>query len=136
MSEIYDKISYSRLLYNLRKRSIDPNIIKWVELFLFNRITVLKISEHTISRTSIATGIPQGLSLSLILYLFYNSDLIDAYNTRIDLNIIVIGFVDDIDLLIVDDIIEDNCNSLRKIYEEVCLSWANRHNSEFDLKKY
>ena len=134
--KVYDKISYPRLLHNLRKRSIDPNIIKWVESFLFNRITVLKTSEHIISRTPIATGIPQGSSLSPILYLFYNSDLIDACNTRIDLNIIAIGFVDDIGLLTVGDTTEDNCNSLRKIHEEVCLSWVNRYGSEFDPKKY
>ena len=118
---IYDKISHLKLLHNLRKRLIDPNIIKWVESFLFNRITVLKTSEHTTSRTPIATGIPQELPLSPILYLFYNSDLIDAYNTRIDLNTIITGFVDDIGLLTVDNITEDNYNSLRKIYEEICL---------------
>ena len=136
VSEVYDKISHLRLLHNLRKRSIDPNIIKWVESFLFNRITVLKTSEHTISRTPIAMGIPQESSLSLILYLFYNSDLIDTYNTRIDLNIIVINFVDDIDLLTVDNIIEDNYNSLRKIHKKVYLSWTNRYGSKFDSKKY
>ena len=134
--EVYDKVSHFRLLHNLRKRLIDSNIIKWIESFLFNRITVLKISEHTTLRTSIATGIPQGSPLSPILYLFYNSDLIDTYNTRIDLNTIATGFVDDIGLLTVGDIIEDNCNSLRKIYEEVYLSWANRYDSKFDFKKY
>ena len=136
VSGAYDKVSHPRLLHNLRKRSIDPNIIKWVESFLFNRTTVLKTSEHTTPRTPIATGIPQGSPLSPILYLFYNLDLIDVCNTRIDLNIIVIGFVDDIGLLTVGDITEDNYNSLRKIHEEVCLSWANRYGSKFDLKKY
>ena len=136
VSGAYDKISHPRLLHNLRKRSIDPNIIKWVESFLSNRITILKTSEYATSRTPIATGIPQGSPLSPILYLFYNSNLIDACNTRTDLNTVVIDFIDDIGLLTVGDSSENNCNYLRRIYDEVCLPWAKRHDSEFDPKKY
>lgn len=136
VSGAYDKVSHPRLLHNLRKRAIDTKTVKWIESFLSNRTTVLKTSEHITPKTPIAIGIPQGSPLSPILYLFYNSDLIDECNTRDDLNTVATGFVDDIGLLTVGDSTEENCNSLRKIHEEVCLKWASRHGSEFDPSKY
>ena len=115
VSEAYDKVSHPRLLHNLRKRSIDSNIVKWVGSFLSNRTTVLKTSEHSTPRTPIATGIPRGSLLSPILYLFYNSDLIDACNTRSELNNVATGFVDGIGLLTVGDSTENNYNCVEMI---------------------
>ena len=57
VSGVYDKVSHRRLLYNLRKRSIDPLVVKWIESFLANRTTMLKTSEYTILRTQITIGI-------------------------------------------------------------------------------
>ena len=136
VSGVYDKVSHRRLLHNLRKRAIDSAMVEWIESFLSNRTTMLKTSEYTTPRTQIATGIPQGSPLSPILYLFYNSDLIDGCTNRTDLNTAATGFVDDIGLLIVGDSTEDNCNALRRIHNEVCLPWATSHGSEFDPKKY
>ncbi len=136
VSGAYDKVSHPRLLHNLRKRSIDTNIVNWIDSFLSNRTTVLKTSEHATPRTPIATGIPQGSPLSPILYLFYNSDLIEDCNARDDLNTVATGFVDDVGLLTVGDSTEENCNVLRKIHDEVCMKWAKRHGSEFDPSKY
>ncbi len=136
VSGAYDKVSHPRLLHNLRKRSIDTNIVSWVDSFLSNRTTILKTSEHSTSRTPIATGIPQGSPLSPILYLFYNSDLIEDCNARDDLNTVATGFVDDVGLLTVGDSTEENCSALRMIHDEICLKWASRHGSEFDPSKY
>ena len=82
---------------------------------------MLKTSKYTTPRTQIATGIPQGSPLLPILYLFYNSDLINLYLDRTDLDIVATGFVDDIGLLIVGNSTEDNYSALRRIYNEVCL---------------
>ncbi len=116
---VYDKVFYPRLLYNLRKRGIDTSITSWIELFLSNRTTTLKTSKYIILLTPINTGIPQGLPLLSILYLFYNSDLIDRYNIAERLNTVAIGFVDDIGLLTVGNTTEEICENLRKIYKEI-----------------
>ncbi len=121
ISGVYDKVSYPRLLHNLRKRSIDTSITSWIESFLSNRTTTLKTSEYTILLTLINTGIPQGSPLSPILYLFYNSDLIDRCNTAERLNTVATGFVDNIGLLTVGNTTEETCENLRKIYKEICI---------------
>ena len=82
---------------------------------------MLKTSEYTTPRTQIAIGIPQGSPLSPILYLFYNSDLINRCLDRTDLDIVTTGFVDDIGLLIVGNSTKDNYSALRRIYNEVYL---------------
>ena len=56
--DIYNKISYPRLLYNLRKRKIDIRVVNQIESFLFNRIIILKTSEYSILKTSIVIKIP------------------------------------------------------------------------------
>lgn len=121
VSGAYDRVSHKRLLHNLKKRSIDPAVINWIESFLTDRTTTLKTSEYATPRTRIATGIPQGSPLSPILYLFYNSDLIEDYIKRKDLDTVTTGFIDDVGLLTVGDSTEDNCNALGKIHDDVCL---------------
>ncbi len=121
MSGAYDKVFYPRLLYNLRKRGIDTSITSWIESFLSNRTTTLKTSKYITLLTPINTGIPQGLPLLPILYLFYNSDLINRYNTAERLNTVATGFVDDIGLLTVGNTTEETCENLRKIHKEICI---------------
>ncbi len=119
VSGAYDKVSHPRLLHNLRKRGIDTSITSWIESFLSNRTTTLKTSEYTTPLTPINTGIPQGSPLSPILYLFYNSDLIDRYNTAERLNTVATGFVDNIGLLTVGNTTEETYENLRKIHKEI-----------------
>ncbi len=136
VSGAYDKVSHPRLLHNLRKRGIDTSITSWIESFLSDRTTTLKTSEYTTPLTPINTGIPQGSPLSPILYLFYNSDLIDRCNTAERLNTVATGFVDDIGLLTVGNTTEETCENLRKIHKEICIPWAKQHGSKFDPGKY
>lgn len=112
VSGTYDKVSHRRLLHNLSKRSVDQTIIRWVGSFLSDRTTMLKTSEYTTPKTQIVTGIPQSSPLSPILYLFYNSDLIDGCNARTDLDTMATGFVDEVGLLTIGNSTEDNCRSL------------------------
>ena len=67
-----------------------------VDSFMSERSTTLKIQEYTAPSAPIQTGIPQGSPLSLILYLFYNADLIEACKTE---NTEAVGYIDDASIL-------------------------------------
>ena len=46
------------------------------------------------------------------------------------------GFVDDVGVLTAGNSTQENCDSLRKVHDEICLPWASRHGSEFDPSRY
>ena len=61
VSGAYDNVSRERLLHNLRKRRVSGNIVRWVDSFLRDRSTTLKLQEYTAPSAPIRTGIPQGV---------------------------------------------------------------------------
>lgn len=77
VSEAFDNVSHQRLLHNLRKRRIPTTVIAWIESFLSDRTSTLKLPEYKSNLFHIHTEIPQGSPLSPILYLFYNADILE-----------------------------------------------------------
>ena len=130
----FDNISYERLAHNMRKRRVPKALLNWVEDFLKERRTTLTIAGYTLEERAVNVGIPQGSPLSPILYLFYNADLLKIYENT-GLRTSVIGFVDDVNILIYSTSIESNCEKLTRVYSE-CERWVARHGSEFAAKKY
>jgi hypothetical protein len=61
VSGAYDNVCCERLLHNLRKRRVDPRIIRWIASFLRGRSTTLKLQEYTAESTPVEIGIPQGV---------------------------------------------------------------------------
>jgi hypothetical protein len=80
------------------------------------------------------TSISQKFSFSLILYFFYNTDLLKIIN-KLDIAAFDLRFVDDVNILAYEKSIEENCKSL-KIIHRVCKRWAIRHEIVFALIKY
>lgn len=132
VSGAYDNVSRDRLLHNLRKRRICRNIVRWVESFLSNRSTTLKLQEYTAPSAPIQTGIPQGSPVSPILYLFYNADLIEACKTT---GTEAVGYIDDVSTLAVGQSAQHNCKVLKKIHTRA-QEWASKHGSQFAPAKY
>lgn len=77
---------------------------------------------------------PQGLPLSLILYLFHNADLIENC-ASVDANLDLSSFIDDIALSATGDTTKENCLLLEKALE-IRTAWADTHGSKFALAKY
>jgi len=67
----------SRLEHNLLKRGVPRKIVTFVHNMLQNRITTLKFDGYVSDSLRINNGIGQGDLLSMILYQFYNADLLD-----------------------------------------------------------
>jgi hypothetical protein len=133
--EVFDNVSHLRLLHDLRKRRIENIYLIWVKSFFFERYIILKLIDHIIDRIRIVINVFQRFSMSSILYVFYNADLIDwCINSQI--NIIEANFIDDIKILIMSDSVEENVVSLKTIHVESCMIWAHQHDSLFVSIKY
>lgn len=110
VSGAFDNMSHPRLLHNLRKRRVGGAILGWIKSFLSNRKTILRVTDCS-KKYSIQTGIPQSSAISPILYLFYNTDLIDLMNDP-EKNILAVGWIDDITVLVAGPTGETNYETL------------------------
>jgi len=66
-----------RLVHNLRKRQIPQRYVDFIQTMLVGRTTFLKFDDHTSKAIQIDNGIGQGDPLSMVLYQFYNADILD-----------------------------------------------------------
>lgn len=57
----FDNVLKDRLLHNLRQKRIDSRIVNWIQSFLTDRSTVLRINEHTTSKINYLQVSPQDL---------------------------------------------------------------------------
>ena len=76
----------------------------------------------------------QGSILLLILFLFYNAELLDICN-QLQQRLLVIGFANNVNILIYRRSIEINCYILEHIHLR-CLDQAGRFGISFALAKY
>ena len=80
------------------------------------------------------TGIPQGSTLSPVLFLFFISDLLDEFKD-VKSDVTGFGFVDDTTLITWGDSAAENCQRLTRAHEK-CEAWAKRFGAKFASEKY
>jgi len=100
---------------------------------LSDRSTSIRLLDYESKLEKVDLGIPQGLPISPILYLFYNADLLEE-SRDISLSIIPTGFIDDIALLTYSKDTQRNTRNLEKAYRK-CLNWGRSHGSRFNPDK-
>jgi hypothetical protein len=132
--DAYDHVTKERLIHNLRKRRISNWIIVWIDNFMQNKCTTLRINEQSTLMNQIKVDISQNSFVSLILYFFYNANILKVFE-RFKYKITIIDFVNDINILTYDINITSNCRMLKKIHV-ICELWARRHDVRFASIKY
>jgi hypothetical protein len=99
--EAYEHVSREKLLHNLKKRQIPKWIVVWTNNFMQDkRINFIVKAKQTII-SNVNVDISQTSSMSSILYLFYNANLLKLLKQS-SRKMIVIDFVNDINIFIHD----------------------------------
>jgi hypothetical protein len=73
----FPNVNPERLVHNLRKRKVPHCYTNFMHNMLRERVTTLKFDRYTSEHIPIDNGIGQGDPLSMVMYQFYNADLID-----------------------------------------------------------
>jgi len=128
----FDKVVHDRVLHCLRARRVPEWIVLYITSFLSERTTTIKYGEYTSEHIAVKSGIPQGSTLSPILFLYFAADLIDILNQGEGF---AFGFVDDTSLMAVGQTTGQTTRLLTEAHEK-CIKWAEKHGAKFEPDKY
>ncbi|KHJ30402.1 hypothetical protein EV44_g3217 [Erysiphe necator] len=132
ISRALDNVSHERLIHNMRQNGIPKWISQFVVSFLEVRTTSVVLGTFKGEQIPTSTGIPQGSSLSPILFLFFVSTLLPMLQSR---STAAVGFVDDKNILTWSNTTEENSRKLEEQHE-ICERWAKTHGIKFAPEKY
>ena len=82
ISGAFNYILHKRLLWILRKKGLLEWMIKFIQAFLTGRTTKIVFKGYESEKILIPIGIPQGSPLSLILFLFFISKLLETFDSN------------------------------------------------------
>jgi len=113
----FDNVMHSRLLHDMKKRKVSRLLLEFVKNFLKDQHIMITIDDYTMMKCSMNVDILQDSSLSLILYLFYNANLLEACDD-IKLKTNFTNFMNDVNILTYKEFIKRNCKVLNEIYDK------------------
>ncbi len=109
--EMFNHVLHTRLLHTLRMKKTLNYIVEWTRSFLKDRESLLMFNEQISMMWWVNADISQRFLISLILFLFFNANLIKKYKA-LEIKIEVLDFINDINILIYDKITKSICKSL------------------------
>jgi len=133
ISGAFDHISHKRLLWILRKKGLPDWMIKFTQSFLTKHKTKIVFKGYESETIPTTSGIPQGLPLLPILFLFFISELLETFNSNQET--VALGFVDDTNLITWGNTAAENCTRLNQTHDR-CIAWAKQHGAKFGPDKY
>ena len=130
----FNNVAHSRLLHDMKKRRVLRLLLKFMKNFLKDWCIMITIDDYTMMKCSVNIDILQDSSLSSILYLFYNVNLLEVCD-NISLRTSFTNFIDDVNILIYEKFIKRNCRVLSEIYDR-CEQWSKTHDIKFSKTKH
>ncbi len=130
----FDNVMHSRLLHDMKKRKVFRLLLEFVKNFLKDQCITITIDDYMMMKCSVNVDISQNSSLSSILYLFYNANLLEACDD-IKLRTNFTDFVNDVNILTYKEFIKCNCRVFSEIYDK-CEQWLKMHDIKFLMTKH
>jgi hypothetical protein len=123
-----------RLLHNMRRRRIPEEYVKFVENMLTDRKMKLKFDDFMSEWFILDNGIGQGDPLSMILYLFYNADLLKIAKGSDEKEL---GYANDNAMITIAKTFRKMHAILRSMmtWRGGGITWSKSHNSSFETLK-
>ncbi|KAI0363580.1 hypothetical protein BV20DRAFT_904080, partial [Pilatotrama ljubarskyi] len=117
-------------------RGVPKEYTNWLHVKLSGRQTRLKFDDFTSDLFGIESGIDQGCPLSVILYAFYNSDLIDSADTTHGER--AVRSMDDVALVVTGKTFGECHTRIRQFMDRSggAQDWSRTHNSAFAPDKF
>ena len=123
----------ARLLHNMCMCQVPEEYVCFIGRLLTNRRTRLKFDGFTSDWIDIDNGIVQGDPLSMILYLFYNADLLMDVG-KMEMKV---GYVDNVNFFAEGPTFDAAYATLNNMItcEGGGQEWSRNHNSKFEMSK-
>jgi hypothetical protein len=123
-----------KLIQNMKWRKVPSKLVKFTENLLRNCTTRLKFDDFTSEDIHIGNSIGQGDPLSMVLYQYYNADLLDI---PINNNELAMAYIDDAILIAIGADFMDTHEILTDMMTRKggAIEWSNDHNSRFEFSK-
>jgi Reverse transcriptase (RNA-dependent DNA polymerase) len=123
-----------RLVHNLRTRKVPDKIVKFISNLLREHSTALKFDNYMSDRIALDKGIGQGDPLSMILYQYYNADLVDIPQGPSEA---AAAYIDDAILVATAKDFPSAHEMLADMMTRSggAIEWSNKHNSRFEFSK-
>src|SRR5204863_3404023 len=131
IKEAYDHVSANHLLKICQKLKLPKSLCFWIRSFFQNRKIQLKFDGNTQEMTDINIEIPQGSSVSFILFLIYIRFLLSERSSTSER---ILSYIDDVGLTVSSKSIEENCQLLQKLAEELLID-SEQNCMQFDVDK-
>lgn len=125
-------VHHPRLLDTLAKKGINIKMLNIIHDFLTDRDTRLTFNGFESEAFKLTHGLPQGSPLSPLLYLLYNTTLLEIADTTDHAE--ALGFIEDVVLL-------TSANDTHRLKSQMQtlayrqFHWAKRHGAIFDVGK-
>ena len=123
-SKAFDKVNYSKLLWELHQYGIRGQVLNWVRAFFGSRSQRVVIDGEESESVPVTSGVPQGSVLGPILFLIYINDLPDEVCSQVRL------FADDTALYLTIES-EDDGSALQNDLA-ILSKWETRWDMEFN----
>ena len=123
----------AHMLHNMHMCRVPEEYIPFVDCLLTNRGMQLKFDGYTLDWINVDNGIVQGDPLSMILYLFYNSDLLEDMGKLVT----NVGYVDDVNFFAEGPTFDVAYAKLSDMvtHDGGGQDWSKQHNSKFEMSK-